>query len=82
MQLILNLSAIFFGSIFWALSSTFLIERYTEPYLFDSIERVPQKEHALVLGANKNGKLGINYYFKYRMEAAANLYFNKKVKNS
>ena len=41
---------------------------------------VPEKECALVLGANKSGKNGINKYFQYRMEAAADLYFHKKEK--
>jgi SanA protein len=34
----------------------------------------------LVLGSGKNGRNGINLYFKYRMEAAAELYFQGKVK--
>lgn len=80
MQLILNFLAICFGTVFWALASTLLIEKSTESYLYDSIETVPSKEYALVLSANKNGKFGINQYFQYRMEAVANLYFNKKVK--
>lgn len=33
-----------------------------------------------MLGSGKNGRFGINPYFKYRMEAAAELYLNRKVK--
>jgi len=80
MQYFLNLSATIVGIFFWALCSTLWIEKSTEKYLYDTIESVPEKEFALVLGANKKGKFGINKYFQYRMESAAELYFNKKVK--
>ena len=66
--------------LFWATFSNFLIIQTTEKYLFDDLEKIPEKEFALVLGATKNGKYGPNPYFKYRMQAAADLYFNKKVK--
>ncbi len=79
-RMILNAPPICFGALFWAICSNCLIIWSTHNDLFDTIEEVPQKEFALVLGSGKNGHHGINLYFKYRMEAAAELYFNKKVK--
>jgi len=80
MKYFINLIAIVVGTIFWSLCSTLLIERSTQNYLYDNVHLVPEKECALVLGANKSGKNGINKYFQYRMEAAADLYFHKKEK--
>lgn len=68
------------SSFFWALCSTFYIEFSTEKYLYDSVEKIPERDVALVLGSNKKGKHGINPYFRLRMESAAELYFSGKVK--
>lgn len=46
---------------------------------YDNVEEVPHKKTALVLGTSKNGRRGINPYFKYRIEAAAELWFAGKV---
>ena len=49
--------------------------------IYDSLEKVPKKGVALVLGTAKYIKKGkINYFYKYRIEAAANLYKAKKIK--
>ncbi|MCB9223519.1 MAG: ElyC/SanA/YdcF family protein [Crocinitomicaceae bacterium] len=54
----------------------------SDKYLYDELESIPFKKTALVLGAAKNGRYGgINPYFKYRMEAAAELYLAGKVEN-
>jgi SanA protein len=59
-----------------------LIIQSAEHYLYDDLELIPNKQTALVLGASKNGAFGtINPYFKYRMDAAAELYFAGKVEN-
>jgi SanA protein len=78
--LFLKLTACGLGTLFWATCSNFLIEYSTENYLYDKLADLPEKDAALVLGAGKNGKYGINPYFAYRMEAAAELYFSGKVK--
>ena len=80
MNHLFNFSAIISGTFFWMLCSNLWIEKSTEEFLYDTVEMVPEREYALVLGANKNGYYGINNYFKYRMEAASSLYFNGKVK--
>lgn len=52
----------------------------TRDYIFDEVENVPERKAALVLGAAKNLKSGRpNLYFKYRMEAAKELYDAGKV---
>ena len=59
-----------------------IIVQKSEQFLYDQLDDVPKKSTALVLGAAKNGKYeGINPYFKYRMEAAAALFFEGKIKN-
>jgi SanA protein len=79
-RIALNTAPLFIGALFWAICSNCLIIVSTNNYLFDKVEDLPEKEFALVLGAGKKGKYGINLYFKYRMEAAAELYFQGKVK--
>lgn len=76
-----KLTACCLGTVFWAFCANLLIEYSTENYLYDTLRDLPEKEAGLVLGAGKNGKYGINPYFVYRMEAAAELYFSGKVKN-
>ena len=79
-NLLIQFTTLIFGSIYWAFPANFIVEYSTENYLFDDLKDVPQKETALVLGARKNGKTGINPYFQYRIDAAAELYFAGKVK--
>jgi len=60
------------------------IIKSTESRIYSEIKEIPKNEVAVVLGASKylgvNEKY-INYYFKYRMEAAAELYHTGKVKH-
>ena len=54
---------------------------YSKKYIYSSIKDIPYNDVALVLGTSKylhNGK--INMYFKFRMDAAYELYKNGKVK--
>jgi len=49
--------------------------------IFNSVKSVPNRNVALVLGTAKYIKRGkINYFYKYRIEAAARLYKSGKVK--
>ncbi|ASJ22753.1 sanA protein [Brachyspira hampsonii] len=57
------------------------VSLYSKRYIYSSIEKIPYNDVALVLGTSKymnNGK--INMYFKFRMEAAYELYKSGKVK--
>ncbi|WP_297300025.1 ElyC/SanA/YdcF family protein [uncultured Brachyspira sp.] len=57
------------------------VSLYSRKYIYSSIEDIPYNDVALVLGTSKylyNGQ--INMYFKFRMEAAYELYKSGKVK--
>ena len=52
-----------------------------KPYIYSDVNKIPPKRAALVLGCSKylgNGR--INYFFKYRIEAAVKLFKAGKVK--
>ncbi len=58
-----------------------LISLYSKRYIYDSIEEIPYNDVALVLGTSKylyDGR--VNMYFKFRMDAAYELYKNGKIK--
>ncbi|MFT5479313.1 MAG: SanA protein [Bacteroidia bacterium] len=56
------------------------IESTTKDLTFDTLENLPSKKVAIVLGTSAKGRFGSpNYYFVHRMEAAAKLYFSGKV---
>ncbi len=58
-----------------------LVESSSEGSVYTNLHEIPAKKTALVLGTMyKNSHGSINPYFKYRMEAAANLYKSGKVK--
>lgn len=59
------------------ISNRIVIEQTTNQ-IYEKTEDVPFKEYTLVLGTSKEGKLGINPYFKYRMDAAISLYNSGK----
>ena len=51
-------------------------------HVFSELEKLPQKDVALVLGTSKTARSGrINLFFKYRMDAAAQLYRSGKVRH-
>ena len=57
------------------------ISVYSKKYIYNSIEEIPYNDVALVLGTSKylyNGR--VNMYFKFRMDAAYELYKNGKIK--
>lgn len=64
----------------WA--SNVWIEVQTQGRVFSNINDVPPKKVALLLGVSKYVRAGgINLYYKYRIEAAAQLYKSGKVKH-
>lgn len=59
----------------WIVSST-------DDQVYNSVKEIPANKVGLVLGTNKtNRKNNLNPYFKYRMEAAAELYRNNKIEH-
>jgi len=52
-----------------------------KPYLFSDVQKIPAKRAALVLGCAKYlGGHRLNYFYKYRIEAAVKLFKAGKVK--
>jgi len=51
----------------------------TQNYVFDTTASLPKQKAALVLGTVKYARGGINLYFKYRIDAAKELYDSGKV---
>lgn len=78
MKLIIRTSVLFLSALTLVITFNYIIISKSEPYLFDQVKELPHKKTALVLGTIK-GSNGINPYFKYRMEAAAELYFEGKI---
>lgn len=63
------------------LTSNIIIVSSTKSKIYASVSEVPYNDIGLVLGTSKYTKGGINLYYKYRMESAAELYFNGKIKH-
>ena len=66
--------------IFTVIMSTVIIELYSRDKVYNDIEKLPFNKTGLVLGTSRfmqDGKK--NPYFEGRMDAAAKLYFTKKV---
>ncbi|MFC6266988.1 SanA/YdcF family protein [Frigoriflavimonas asaccharolytica] len=69
-------------SILAILWCNYTIESNTETFLTSSISKVPAEKAGLLLGTSKNLANGtINPYFKYRIEAAAELFLAGKIQN-
>jgi SanA protein len=58
-----------------------LIIKTTKNELYTNIDQLPVNDIGLVLGTSKYTVGGINLYYKYRIEAAAELYFKGKIRH-
>jgi SanA protein len=57
------------------------IDKACDAYIFSSVEEIPRTEVGLLLGTSKYNRSGNpNQFFRYRIDAAVKLYFNRKVK--
>lgn len=61
--------------------SNYAVIKTTKSKIYTDISQVPVNDIGLVLGTSKYTIGGINLYYKYRIEAAAELYFNGKIKH-
>ncbi len=62
--------------------SNYMVEKHANGKIYSDIEQLPQKKIALLLGTSKKISSGhTNLFFKYRVEAAAQLYHTGKVKH-
>ena len=57
------------------------IDQACDDYIFSTVEDIPRTEVGLLLGTSKYNRSGNpNQFFRYRIDAAVKLYFNRKVK--
>jgi len=71
------LGLVLFFFIWWANAQ---VSSSTKDQLFDEIDQVPHHKVGMVLGTSKQLNGGqLNYYFTYRIEAAAQLYHAGKI---
>lgn len=61
--------------------SNLVIVQSTKNKIYYNVEEIPFNDVALVLGTSKYISGGINLYYKYRIESAAELYFKGKIKH-
>lgn len=58
----------------------FYVEQKTKDYIYDDVNNIPKNEVGLLLGTSKYLTSGIeNLYYTYRIQAAVELYENKKI---
>ena len=82
--MILNKWTILFIVLFISiiLSSNFIVGFSTKNRIFSSIEKIPSADVALVLGTSRYTTKGYaNLFFKYRIQAAVELYKTGKIKH-
>lgn len=51
----------------------------TKDQIYTDVNSIPFREYGLVLGTSKAATNGINLYFQYRLDAAIDLYHQKKI---
>ena len=76
------LAEIFVLALLFTIYCNWYISYSTQTRIYQKVEEIPENEVGLVLGASKYlgvHKKYINYYFKFRMEKAAELYHAGKV---
>lgn len=72
---------LFISAIVFAIFSNVFIISKTSSYIYENIDDIPEKEIALVLGTSKRNINGeANSFFDNRMDAAAQLFHEGKVK--
>lgn len=76
---ILLLSAILIALVF-TVTANVIVSSYSSGRCYDNAEAIPHNRVGLLLGTSPKTKRGtVNLYFKYRMEAAAELYRTGKI---
>lgn len=73
------LSAILIALVF-TVTANIIVSSYSSGRCYDNAEAIPHNRVGLLLGTSPKTKRGtVNLYFKYRMEAAAELYHSGKI---
>lgn len=63
-----------------SLANSWVVET-TKYQIFEDMTTLPSNDVGIVLGTSKRATYGTNLYFKYRMQAAADLYHAGKIKH-
>lgn len=74
------LGLVFIPSAFLIFSNTVIVKS-TKTQIYSDVNAIPVNDIGLVLGTSKYSVGGINLYYKYRIESAAQLYFSGKIKH-
>ncbi len=65
----------------WVYYNDYKISQRAEAFIYSDVDKIPPKQVALLLGCTKYLRGGrINYFYKYRIEAAERLYKQGKVR--
>lgn len=69
----------FLGGLF-LVGNYFYLQKYSEDYIYSDLANLPDREVAIVLGTSPTTSRGlVNLFYKYRIEAACELFQNEKV---
>ncbi|MEI8201639.1 MAG: ElyC/SanA/YdcF family protein [Bacteroidota bacterium] len=77
--LLITIGVVFLLLISLTFTLDYTVKNYSEPYLYEDVNQIPFNNVAVLLGTSKYVKGGgKNFYFQYRIEAAALLYHSQK----
>lgn len=71
---------ILFASVFVLISNSW-VKSSTKKFCYSDVKLIPENKVGLLLGTSKTARGGINLFFKYRIEAAASLFNEGKIKH-
>ena len=70
-----------FGSIIFVVLTNNWVQNSSEKLCYSDIKSIPENKVGLLLGTSKTARGGVNLFFKYRIEAAASLFKQGKIKH-
>ena len=70
-----------FGSIIFVVLTNNWVQNSSEKLCYSDIKSIPENKVGLLLGTSKTSRGGVNLFFKYRIEAAASLFKERKIKH-
>jgi SanA protein len=79
MKIKIILLTFFIGFIAFIVYSNYRVINQTKDQIYADVSSIPFREYGLVLGTSKSAANGINLYFQYRLDAAIDLYNQKKI---
>jgi len=71
----------FILAIIFVLISNSWVKNATTKFCYNDVKSIPENKVGLLLGTSKTARGGINLFFKYRIEAAASLFAEGKIKH-